>query len=87
MRGFREFIARDEEEALFEASYALVRSGVDVEKLNQGLDQIILHEKNWSFNPFRTFGNAGAATAGAVLGSALGPIGTVAGGALGALSR
>lgn len=86
MRGFREFIVRDEEEAIFEASYALVRSGVDVEKLNQGLDQIILHEKNWSFNPFRTFGNAGAATAGAVLGSALGPVGTVAGGALGALA-
>lgn len=86
MRGFREFILKEEEEALFEASYALMQSGVDVVKLNEGLDQIILHEKNWAFNPFRTFGNAGAATAGAVAGSAFGPIGTVAGGALGALA-
>ncbi len=60
----------------------MVHEGIDVPKFRKGL-QLVLE---WGFNPFKTAANMGASGAGAVLGSALGPVGTALGGVAGGLA-
>ena len=77
---FKSFIETTE---FFEAKKDLanyfVESNVDLQQFNKGLS--ILAE--WDFNPLKTMAQSGAAGAGAVAGSAFGPVGTALGGLAG----
>jgi len=77
---FKSFIETTEFfEAKKDLANYLVESNVDLQQFNKGLS--ILAE--WDFNPLKTMAQSGAAGAGAVAGSAFGPVGTALGGLAG----
>jgi len=85
MRNFNEYaLSQDYKSVRQELANHLIESNVDVAALNQVFD--IINEEGWNYNPAKTSTEMGAAAAGATLGSALGPVGTIAGGVAGGLA-
>lgn len=78
--GFSNYVGRrDIDDARASLVEHLVQSGVDVQLFSEGLDLV----QEWGWNPFKTFAQSGATGAGAVAGSAFGPVGTALGGMAG----
>lgn len=85
MRSFNEYaLTQDYRTVRQELANHLIESNVDVRALNQVFD--IINEEGWDYNPAKTGFEAGTAAAGLTLGSALGPVGAIAGGAIGGLA-
>jgi hypothetical protein len=83
MKTFKNFFENQEKADVYDdLAKFMVKEGVDVQQFRHGLD-LVLNE--WQYNPFKTAANMGASGAGAVLGSALGPVGTALGGVAGGL--
>ena len=60
----------------------MASQGVDIKEFHRGLSIVL---KEWGYNPFKAAAGAGATGAGAVVGSAFGPVGTALGGMAGNL--
>ena len=83
MSTFRNFFYIQEKRDIYghAASY-MIEHGVDVKEFQRGLNLVL---EAWNYNPFKAAAGAGATGAGAVIGSAFGPVGTALGGMAGGL--